>query len=160
MPIQYAMQVFEYENSRPFRIYDRNGEPWFVLSDVCRELEIANVGDAASRLDDGLRHLCGRSSSVSGAESGDKETPDLVPERGRWRRRWPLRQVAGVYVGLENTDSDGELVQLRHLGVEPVAQRLYFAVKLAAPAHQSADGEVIAVVRIHADIVLHGGGYR
>lgn len=52
MPIQHALQVFEYEDQRPFRIIDINGEPWFVLADVCRELEIANVGDAASRLDD------------------------------------------------------------------------------------------------------------
>lgn len=52
MAIQHALQVFEYEDKRPFRIIDRNGEPWFVLSDVCRELEISNVGDASSRLDD------------------------------------------------------------------------------------------------------------
>lgn len=52
MAIQFALQVFEYEDKRPFRIIDRNGEPWFVLSDVCRELEIANVGNAAARLDE------------------------------------------------------------------------------------------------------------
>ena len=52
MGIQYALKVFEYEDKRPFRIIDRNGEPWFVLADVCRELEIANSRDAASRLDD------------------------------------------------------------------------------------------------------------
>lgn len=52
MAIQYALKVFEYENQRPFRIIDRNGEPWFVLVDVCAELEIANPRDAASRLDD------------------------------------------------------------------------------------------------------------
>lgn len=52
MGIQYAFQVFEYENRRPFRIIDRNGEPWFALADVCRELDIANVGNAATRLDE------------------------------------------------------------------------------------------------------------
>ena len=46
------MLEFEYENSRPFRVIDRDGEPWFVLSDVCRELEIGNAAHAASRLDD------------------------------------------------------------------------------------------------------------
>lgn len=50
--MQYALKVFEYEDRRPFRIIDRNGEPWFVLADVCAELEIANSRDAASRLDD------------------------------------------------------------------------------------------------------------
>ena len=50
--MQYAMQVFEYEDKRPFRVIDHNGEPWFVLLDVCRELEIGNTSDAASRLDE------------------------------------------------------------------------------------------------------------
>lgn len=49
--MQFALKVFEYEDRRPFRIIDQNGEPWFVLADVCRELEIANVGNAAARLD-------------------------------------------------------------------------------------------------------------
>lgn len=30
---------------------DIDGEPWFVLSDVCRELGLANIGNAAARLD-------------------------------------------------------------------------------------------------------------
>jgi prophage antirepressor-like protein len=36
----------------PVRIEDREGAPWFVLADICKVLEIANVADAASRLDD------------------------------------------------------------------------------------------------------------
>lgn len=52
MAIQHALKVFEYEDHRPFRIIDRDGEPWFALSDVCRELDITNVGNAAARLDD------------------------------------------------------------------------------------------------------------
>jgi prophage antirepressor-like protein len=49
--VQYVMKVFEYENSRKFRIFDRDGEPWFVHVDVCRELDISNPSQAASRLD-------------------------------------------------------------------------------------------------------------
>ena len=52
MAIQHALKVFEYEDKRPFRIIDRSGEPWFVLADVCRELNIGNPSDAANRLDD------------------------------------------------------------------------------------------------------------
>jgi prophage antirepressor-like protein len=40
---------------QPIRLEDREGEPWFVLSDVCRVLDIANVGNAAARLDDDER---------------------------------------------------------------------------------------------------------
>jgi prophage antirepressor-like protein len=50
--MQYALKVFEYRNHEKFRIIDRDGEPWFVLADVCRELDIKNVSDAASRLDE------------------------------------------------------------------------------------------------------------
>src|SRR5688572_10958166 len=64
MGIQYALQVFEYEDKRPFRIIDRNGEPWFVLGDVCRELEIANPRDAASRLDDDEKDAVGISDGI------------------------------------------------------------------------------------------------
>lgn len=52
MGIQYALKVFEYEDDRPFRIIDVNGEPWFALADVCRELEISNVGNASARLEE------------------------------------------------------------------------------------------------------------
>lgn len=50
--MQYAMQVFEYEGDEEFRVIDRNGEPWFVLIEVCKRLDISNPRDAASRLDD------------------------------------------------------------------------------------------------------------
>lgn len=42
---------FEFE-SQSVRIIERWNEPWFVLADVCRVLEIANSRDAAARLDD------------------------------------------------------------------------------------------------------------
>jgi hypothetical protein len=49
--MQYTLQVFEYENNSKFRIIDQNGEPWFVLADVCGELEIT-TGDASRRIDE------------------------------------------------------------------------------------------------------------
>ncbi len=52
MSVQYALKVFESEDKRPFRTLKKDGEPWFVLIDVCRELGIGNPTDAASRLDD------------------------------------------------------------------------------------------------------------
>lgn len=39
-------------DSRPFRVLDRGGDPWFVATDVCSILDIANSRDAVSRLDD------------------------------------------------------------------------------------------------------------
>lgn len=46
-----AMIPFNYDG-RMVRVLDRRGEPWFVLADVCRELDIGNPSDAARRLDD------------------------------------------------------------------------------------------------------------
>jgi prophage antirepressor-like protein len=41
---------FIFEDS-PVRVIDRDGEPWFVLADVCKVLEIGNPTRAAERLD-------------------------------------------------------------------------------------------------------------
>lgn len=71
LAMQYTMQVFEYEeDDTQFRVLDRNGEPWFVLSEVCKKLGIVNVSDAASRVDDdekdniGITDAIGRSRST------------------------------------------------------------------------------------------------
>lgn len=45
-----AIIPFKFESSE-VRIIDRDGEPWFVLRDVCVVLDIANVGNVADRLD-------------------------------------------------------------------------------------------------------------
>lgn len=42
---------FDFEGAA-VRVVDRGGDPWFVLADVCRVLEIGNSADAARRLDD------------------------------------------------------------------------------------------------------------
>ncbi|MGI9486928.1 MAG: BRO-N domain-containing protein [Geminicoccaceae bacterium] len=47
----FPLQEFEYESEQTIRMIDQNGEPWFVLADVCRVLEIRNPRDAAGRLE-------------------------------------------------------------------------------------------------------------
>ena len=46
-----ALQVFEYKGTS-VRTIERDGEAWFVAKDVCDVLEIRNVADALSSLDD------------------------------------------------------------------------------------------------------------
>lgn len=46
-----SLSVFDFNRS-PVRVVLRNGEPWFVAKDLCRILDIRNVSDALSRLDD------------------------------------------------------------------------------------------------------------
>ena len=45
------LQVFEYQK-KEVRTVRVNGEPWFVLRDVCRVLSISNAADVFARLDD------------------------------------------------------------------------------------------------------------
>ena len=44
------LQVFKYQDSE-VRTIEMNGEPWFVLKDVCKVLGIADHKVAARRLD-------------------------------------------------------------------------------------------------------------
>ena len=78
--MQYELQVFEFEIGSQFRVVDRNGEPWFVLADVCRVLEIANPSDAASRLDD-----------------DEKATLGIAEVRGAQRRTMTIINESGLY---------------------------------------------------------------
>ena len=48
------IQIFRYEDN-DVRTVEMNGEPWFVLKDVCKVLGISKYRDAAERLDDDER---------------------------------------------------------------------------------------------------------
>lgn len=77
--MQYAMQVFATDDDEEFRVIDRNGEPWFILAEVCGKLEIANASDAATRLDD-----------------DEKDTIGITDTIGR-RRRTTIISESGLY---------------------------------------------------------------
>lgn len=76
--MQYALQVFEYEENFQFRTLDIDGAPWFVLSGVCRVLEIGNAAATAGRLDD----------DEKGIHSID--TPSGGSKNDNYQRIWPL----------------------------------------------------------------------
>lgn len=44
------MQIFNYQNNE-VRTVEMNGEPWFVLKDVCDVLGLSDTGRTAERLD-------------------------------------------------------------------------------------------------------------
>ncbi|MFT8471179.1 Bro-N domain-containing protein [Acetobacter persici] len=46
-----AVMPFSFEE-HAVRVLTRNGEPWFVLTDVCSVLDISNSRDASNRLDE------------------------------------------------------------------------------------------------------------
>ncbi len=45
------LQVFTYQESQ-VRTIQKDGEPWFVLKDVCNILSIGNAADVYARLDE------------------------------------------------------------------------------------------------------------
>src|SRR5690606_10752548 len=59
MAVQYVMKLFEDPEHDEFRVIDQNGEPWFVLNEVCKKLGLANPRDVASRLDDDEKDAVG-----------------------------------------------------------------------------------------------------
>lgn len=75
--MQYALKVFETEDHIQFRTIMRDGEPWFVLADVCGALEIANPRDAAGRLDDDERDAVGITDTI-----GRSQQQTIINESG------------------------------------------------------------------------------
>ena len=45
------LQIFNYQSKEVWIVLDENGEPWFVLADLCAILELGNVPMVAQRLD-------------------------------------------------------------------------------------------------------------
>lgn len=74
-----AIVPFQFDE-QPVRISDRNGEPWFVLADVCRVLELKNVSDAAARLDPDERDDIGLTDTI-----GREQSTVVINEPGLYR---------------------------------------------------------------------------
>lgn len=63
------------------RAVKRSGEPWFVLADVCRVLEISNPSDAARRLDEDERMTLDTTDGHSGRRGG-AQSITIINESG------------------------------------------------------------------------------
>ena len=44
--------IYRYDENKPVRTLNLNGEPWFVLRDVCEVLGLGNSRMVADRLDE------------------------------------------------------------------------------------------------------------
>ena len=81
-----GVRPFDFEGA-PVRIATRDGEPWFVLADVCRVLGIANIGSAAGRLDDDEKTNI-RQTDVGGIQwvtDAGGRAPIIISESGLYR---------------------------------------------------------------------------
>ena len=62
-----ALRTFAHANFR-IRVITRDGAPWFMAADVCRELDIRNPADALARLD-GDEHTLVSTEGIPGAKN-------------------------------------------------------------------------------------------
>ncbi len=72
-----AIKPFIFEDQM-IRVHMINGEPWWLLADLCRVLGIANARDAASRLDDDEKSTV---ASTDGAGGPDR---NIISESGMY----------------------------------------------------------------------------
>lgn len=56
--VMSEIRVYGFDGASVRVVVGQDGEPWFVASDVCRVLEIVDVGQALDRLDDDERGRC------------------------------------------------------------------------------------------------------
>ena len=82
------MNLFKFEG-REVRVLDVNGAPWWVLSDVCAVLEIANPTRATDRLDEDEYTL----HTVKGVDGKPRET-NIINESGLWSLVLTSRKAA------------------------------------------------------------------
>lgn len=97
------LKVFEKAEFGRVRVVECDGEPWFVAKDVCSCLELGNVGQALSYLDDDEKSSI--DPNIITADVGfdammkDAHTPmrSVIPEAGRGGRPLSLVSEPGLY---------------------------------------------------------------
>lgn len=83
-----AIVPFQF-GDQPVRISDRDGQPWFVLADVCRVLGLSNVGNAAARLDEDERDDIALTDAI-----GREQQTIVINEPGLYRLIFRSRKEA------------------------------------------------------------------
>lgn len=79
------IQVWNYESSE-IRTIQKDGEPWFVLADVCKVLEISHVKDTATRIDE-----------------DDIGQTEVIDRMGRSQKVWIINE-SGLYTVILRSD--------------------------------------------------------
>lgn len=79
------VRVWNYEGAE-VRTVQIDGEPWFVLADICRELEISHVKDTATRIDE-----------------DDIGQTEVIDRMGRSQKVWIVNE-SGLYTVILRSD--------------------------------------------------------
>lgn len=118
------IQLFNFNNATLRVLTDENGEPWFVAKDVCDVLELNNVSQALSRLDDDEKQNIilndGISRNPNRAIVSESGLYSLIlasrkPEACKFKR-WITHEVlpqirkTGGYIPASEADSDEDIM--------------------------------------------------
>lgn len=130
------MQIFSYRNNE-VRTVELNGEPWFVLKDVCEVLGIVRYRDSAERLDPDERGLVkvdtlgGAQEMIAVNESGlytvilRSDKPEAKPFR-RWVTSEVLpsiRKNGGYIAGQERMSAEELMAKALLVAQQTLADR-------------------------------------
>ena len=105
------LTIFKNDNFGEIRTITLNGEPWFVLKDVCNILDIKNTTQAAERLDEDERSMfdIGRQGKVNIINESGLYSIVLRSDKSEARKfkRWVTHDVipqirkSGMYIRLQ-----------------------------------------------------------
>ena len=169
------LQVFHNNMFGQVRVIDRNGEPWFVATDVCKALEIQNVTQSVNRLDSDERSMF---------NIGRQGETNIINEPGLYSlvlgsrkpeaklfKRWITHEVipairkTGGYIANSENLSDEELMAKAYIiaqntirqrderikalecKVEADAPKVLFADSVAASSQSILIGELAKILR-------------
>lgn len=142
------IQKFDFKGASLRTLTDEAGEPWFVAKDVCDILELGNVSQAVSRLDDDEKSNI---TTNDIAQNGGK-APLIISEAGLYSlilksrkpearefKRWVTHEVlpqirrTGGYIPTSNADDDMTILAKAVM----IGQRTMEAQKQRIAAQQS-----------------------
>ncbi len=76
--------VFSFANAHKVRVVVINGDPWFVATDVCAALEIGNVSQALTRLDDDEKQTYDSATLISNEGTSVNNLLNIINESGMY----------------------------------------------------------------------------
>jgi anti-repressor protein len=97
------LKIFEKAEFGSVRVVMKDGEPWFVAKDVCKVLELENVGQALSCLDDDEKSSIDPNIITADVgfdalmQKAHLPMHTVIPEAGRGGRPLSLISEAGLY---------------------------------------------------------------
>jgi prophage antirepressor-like protein len=177
------LRLFEFEGS-DIRVIDRNGNPWFVLVDVCRVLHIVNASQAADRLDDDEQATLSKTEAGNFNDLGSVgDMPTIINEPGLYRlvmrsnkpeakrfQKWvtgtvlPSIRKHGGYIAGQETKSNAEILADGLRAAESIIlerearvsslEADYRKLKLESIVDLAGAGTVIAALERHKDELL------